>query len=255
MNTYPHPDMAEYLSAKQVQEVLQVDRTTVYRMLQDGRLDGTKIGRQWRFDRNTVETLLKGERAGDGAGARSSGIMPLHCIKPIQDVFAEVAQVGAVTTDAAGAPITEISNACAFCALILASESGQRACQASWAKLARQPEQRPAFVNCHAGLQYARARIEPTDREPIAMLIAGQFYARDPDPAEEAARIRELAYQHGIDESALAAAAQLLPVLDDRMRSQIGSWLEKVAHTFEEISRERADFMSRFRVIAEMSSL
>jgi excisionase family DNA binding protein len=38
-----------YLTTRQVQNILQVDRITIYRMLQDGRLKGVKIGQQWRF--------------------------------------------------------------------------------------------------------------------------------------------------------------------------------------------------------------
>lgn len=248
--------MTDYLNARQVQQLLQVDRTTIYRMLQDGRLAGAKIGQQWRFERGKVESLLAGEAAAPApSAAASAAILPLPCVQRLQDVFAEVAQVGAVTTDPDGMPMTAISNACAFCNLILASETGRRDCQASWARLARQSEQRPAFASCHAGLQYARARIELAGRELGAMLIAGQFYAQPPDAAEEAARIRALAHKHTIEEDALAQAARRLPVLDERMRGQIGNWLEKVAHTFEDIGRERADFVNRFRVIAEMSSL
>lgn len=248
--------MPGFLNAKQVQEMLQVDRTTVYRMLQDGRLAGAKIGHQWRFERAAVEALLIGGPPAPAPNPEpNAAVLPLHCVQRLQDVFAEVAQVGVVTTDPAGAPMTAISNSCAFCNLILASETGRRACQDSWARLAKQSEQGPAFVKCHAGLQYARARIELSGRELAAMLIAGQFYARPPEAAEEAARVQALARRHGIDEQALSQAAPRLPVLDERLRRQIGNWLDKVAHTFEDIGRERADFVDRFRMIAEMSKI
>ena len=40
--------MENYLTTKQVQDLFKVDRITIYRMLQDGRLKGVKIGNQWR---------------------------------------------------------------------------------------------------------------------------------------------------------------------------------------------------------------
>ena len=46
------------LTTRQVQELLRVDRITVYRMLNDGRLKGVKIGQQWRFPAREVERLL-----------------------------------------------------------------------------------------------------------------------------------------------------------------------------------------------------
>ena len=42
-------------------------------------------------------------------------------------------------------------------------------------------------------------------------------------------------------------------MLNERKESQIGVWLEKVAHTFEQISTERSNLMGRLRQIAEMS--
>ncbi len=50
----------KFLTAKQVQELLHVDRTTIYRMLKDGRLTGIKVGQQWRFSASEVDDLLAG---------------------------------------------------------------------------------------------------------------------------------------------------------------------------------------------------
>ncbi len=49
--------MEDLLTTREVQELLKVDRITIYRMLQDGRLHGMKIGQQWRFPKR-VERLL-----------------------------------------------------------------------------------------------------------------------------------------------------------------------------------------------------
>ena len=271
--------MPDLLTSKQVQEWLLVDRTTVYRMLSDGRLKGTKIGHQWRFRREDVLALLSGDASDafsrslppgprpDQSSAAAPGTtsaagdyigedpLPLECVQAVQDVFAEVAQVGAVTADPEGRPLTEISNACAFCRLVLSTPSGRRACMASWRKLAQDTEPRPRFVDCHAGLQYARGRIELDEGELSAVLIAGQFYDQRPGPEVEARRVEQLARMHGLDSVALAHAAAEIRVLDDRMQGQIGRWLERVAQTFEDIGRERAAFLDRLRSIAELSKV
>jgi excisionase family DNA binding protein len=241
------------LTAKQAQELLKVDRTTIYRMLKDGRLNGVKVGHQWRFFTSEVNELLAGaRRPGENEAPISVEVLPLHCMQPVQDVFAEIAEVGAVTTDRNGQPLTRISNSCDFCKLILGSEGGRQECIASWRKLAGQAGPAPEFTSCHAGLQYARARIE-VNGSLIAVLIAGQFYVEAPDAEEGKDRIRRLAGTYSIDEGLLAQAARQIPVLEARKVPQLGNWLEEVAHTFEQISAERADLMSRLRQIAEMS--
>ena len=248
--------MDDLLTVRQVQELLQVDRITVYRMLKDGRLTGVKIGQQWRFSRQEVQVFLSGNRTPSAPADFTTApqALPLHCVELIQNVFADIAEVGSITTDPRGEPLTELSNSCTFCNLIVASPQGRDACIASWRRLADQPEQHPRFATCHAGLQYACARIE-LNSHLEAMLIAGQFYAAPPDPQEEAERIRRLAEKYGIDPQALLQAACDLTVIDERKRSQLGNWLESVAHTFEDIAHERAMLMDRLRTIAAMSTL
>jgi excisionase family DNA binding protein len=247
--------MNELLTAREVQDLLKIDRTTSYRMLKDGRLTGVKVGKQWRFARQELDALLSGADGADEVPApRPTDVLPLHCVQPIQDVFAEVAGIGAVTTAPNGEPLTQLSNGCRFCTLMLSSASGRQACMRSWRQLAAQSDRRPAFVACHAGLQYARARIE-VNGELIALLIAGQFYADAPDPDETLGRIERLAATHGIDAHALAEAALDIPTLDQRMRAKISTWLERVASTFETIGHERNELMGRLRRIAAMSTL
>ena len=244
--------MDNLLTAKQVQELLNVDRTTIYRMLKDGRLTGVKVGQHWRFYAREVNDMLGGTIRTDADTPVSVEVLPLHCMQPVQDVFAEIAEVGAVTTDKNGKPLTHISNSCDFCKLILGSDRGREACVRSWKQLTEQDEAAPEFTTCHAGLQYARARIE-VNGELIALLVSGQFYGSTPDTQEEAERIRSLAQTYNIDESLLKQAAKKISVLNERKESQIGVWLEKVAHTFEQISTERSNLMGRLRQIAEMS--
>lgn len=248
------PLMESLLSAKQVQELLNVDRTTIYRMLKDGRLTGVKVGKHWRFSSQEVNELLSSGsgRVLEPVLTGPVNALPLHCVQPIQDVFAEIAEVGAVTTGRDGRPLTNISHSCDFCKLILGSDEGRQACIASWRKLAEQKMSAPEFTSCHAGLQYARARIE-VGGELAAILVAGQFYVQAPNAAEEAERLQTLSQKYHIDEGLLKQAAMRISVLEERKVSQISGWLERVARTFEQISLERANLMSRLRQIAEMS--
>lgn len=249
--------MGELLTTKQLQELLQIDRTTVYRMLKDGRLNGIKVGNQWRFSRKEVESLILDtpvpEPNASSSPTVSPDVLPLHCVQRIQDVFAEIAGLAVVTTAPTGEPLTELSRCCRFCQIILASESGRQACLSSWRKLAEQADHEPQFITCHAGLQYTGARIEVNGRLE-AMLIAGQFYTECPSPQEELGRIQDLAEKHDLDTTALVQAAAALPVFTEQEREQIGQWLKSVAHTFEEIGYERAELMGRLRRIAEMST-
>ena len=246
--------MESLLSAKQVQELLNVDRTTIYRMLKDGRLTGVKVGQHWRFSSREVNDLLSSGKTRIPANelSVSESVLPISCMQPVQDVFAEIANVGSVTSDENGNPLTRISNPCDFCKLILGSSEGRQSCIASWRKLVGQEDSMPEFTDCHAGLQYARARIE-VGGELAAILVAGQFYVASPDGKEEVERLHILSQKYRIEEYLLVQAAKRIPILDDRKIPQISGWLERVARTFEQIASERANLMGRLRHIAEMS--
>jgi excisionase family DNA binding protein len=249
--------MADLLTTKQVQEYLQVDRTTIYRMLNDGRLTGVKVGQQWRFPRSTIDTILEGgiPTPEEEKSSISSEILPIHCIQVIQDVFAEVAGVGSVTTTKKGEPLTTISNSCQFCNLIHASETGYQACVNTWKELANLPPTEDiTFFTCHAGMQYAYSPIN-IDGEFSALLIAGQYHLEPPAQEKVAMHIRKLAQQHGINEDELTKAAKDISVLNERIHSKIGKWLQRVAVTLGEISSERAELMDRLSRIAKMTKI
>jgi excisionase family DNA binding protein len=245
--------MESLLSVRQVRDLLQVDRTTIYRMLKDGRLNGIKIGRHWRFYPSDLDELLSGaKRMSKDEVYAPAEILPLHCMQPVQDVFAEIAEIGSITADREGQPLTKISNSCDFCKLILGSKKGRQACIDSWKELALQKDSTPEFTSCHAGLQHARARIE-VGGSLVAIQIIGQFYLSERDQEKQDERIQALAEKYRIDKNSLVQAAQKISVLDSRKKAQISGWLGRVAQTFEQISKERADLINRLRQIAVMS--
>ena len=204
--------MNEYLTARQVQDLLKIDRTSIYRMLKDGRLTGIKVGSQWRFPRKEIETLLSDQHLIQEKRSGNPAVLPIHCIQIIQDVFADMAELGAVTTDRDGTPLTEVSNSCRFCSMILSSDSGRKACIESWRQLAKDPEMGPEFIRCHAGLAYARSCIK-VNGLPSAMIVAGQFYSRKPDEDERMNRLNDLAARYDLDPELLLQEANEIRAL------------------------------------------
>jgi excisionase family DNA binding protein len=244
--------MDDLLTAREVQELLRIDRTTVYRMLRDGRLAGVKVGQQWRFPQREVERLLGGVPRPVPSPLphpppHPEGL-PLHCVQAIQDVFADLAGIGALTTTPDGEPLTATSNGCRFCALLQSRPAARAACRAEWAGLAARSKAEPHAAICHAGLGYLYGRIDVAGH-PAAMLVGGQF--RHP-----AGRVNPpaLAARYGLPAADLAAALEDVPPLDDAAMARIGAGLRKVAATFATLAQERAAMLDRLRHIAALSA-
>ena len=246
--------MPELLTTKQLQEILKIDRITVYRMLNDGRLKGIKVGNQWRFPQADIDRLL-GEKVESGSVVvESVQDFPSGCVKEVQDIFAGIIGIGAVTVTSRGTPLTEPTFSNPFCKLMLSSESGSLACQNSWRKIALKTTGEDKFQICHAGLCYKRSAILSEDSQ-IAWLIAGQYYIDSPDDENETERIRILAEKHHIPIDELEEAARKIPVLKKYQQEKVQEWTPKVAVTVQSILCERSDLMGRLQRIAELSSI
>ncbi len=59
----PANERPDYLNVEETADLLRVSTQTVYNMIRDGRLKGTKFGREWRFLRKNIESLIHPEEA------------------------------------------------------------------------------------------------------------------------------------------------------------------------------------------------
>jgi excisionase family DNA binding protein len=254
--------MSDLLTTRQLQDLLQIDRVTIYRMLGDGRLTGFKVGGQWRFSRQEVEGWLQEQRASlDVAGPAdtadegdlSAHVLPLACVQAVQSVYAEALDVAAVTTAPDGALLTDVSNSCALCNLILATEEGQRRCAASWRLPAGDRQSSPSLRTCHAGLVCLSTPVK-VESEWVANVASCQF-AAPAAGSDEVWRVNlpALAAALGLAEDDLLAAADSVRRLPESQWPRVARLLQQVADTFGEIGQERLKFVNRLRRIAEMT--
>lgn len=253
--------MNDLLTARQLQDLLQVDRITIYRMLDDGRLRGFKVGGQWRFERREIEAWLQGQQAGQNGDLPSSSstarpepsahVLPLTCLRAIQAVCAEAMNVAAVTVDLDGTPLSGVSNSCEFCDLILSTDTGRGRCAEAWRRASHGQVQ-----HCHAGLLCAGAPIA-VNGQPVAVTAVCQFVTLQANGSEPAwaARLPELARELALPENELHAAAGRLRVIPESHVARIVALTGRMALTFEEIGQERLNLLGRLEKIAEMSKI
>jgi len=257
--------MADLLTTRQLQELLQVDRVTIYRMLSDGRLTGFKVGGQWRFSRQEIEKWLQEQRAALAIAETSnaidedgspSNVLPLSCIQAVQSVYAEALGIAAVTTNQDGSPFTTVSNSCRFCNLVLATDEGRRRCATSWQVPTGSRGYPPPIRTCHAGLLCLSIPIQ-VDEDWIANVASCQFATRPPEGVEGAwlRNVPTLAAELGLAEDELQAAAEGMHTLDESELPRIARLLQQVANTLAEIVQERAKLVDRLRRIAEMTNV
>lgn len=245
--------MIDFFTTRQVQELLKVDRITIYRMLQDGRLKGVKIGQQWRFARAEVERLLNQGLTPDDEAEDNNpdNSFPTHCVQAIQDLFAGVSQMNALVVDMSGTPLTDMSNPCALCRKLMSTSSGMEACMQSWREFAAAPKQDRRYT-CHAGLNYVGAPVLDAG-EQIGMFLAGPFYWQTPDSAEESQRMARLAEAHHLDVDELKGLAREVRVMSRDLHAQLEAWPTAATRAVQSILHERTGFIHRLKRIADLT--
>jgi excisionase family DNA binding protein len=247
--------MDDILTARQVQNILKVDRITIYRMLRDGRLKGIKVGAQWRFMRQEVERMLNVEAPEvESPLPETTPNFPTHCVQTIQDLFSAVSQISALVVDSTGEPLTQPSSPCAFCQLVQQNQGGLEACRASWREIARQALTGRKFFTCHAGIQYMAAPFTE-DEKPVGFFLAGEFYWQTPDAAEDTGRMQRLAGTYYIPLEQLQQEKRSIPVMDPSIHTRVEAWPFTAARAIQGILQERTRYMTRLQQIATLTQI
>jgi excisionase family DNA binding protein len=158
------------LTARQVQTMFGVDRSTVYRMAEDGRLPAIKIGRQWRFRPEEIERLLV---ASPGA-AMLNGTPPAlpASAAAVVEIAADLLGVMMVATDMHGRPLTGVANPSRWFAARADDSASLADCVVEWKILADEPDFEPQFLTGQLGFQCARAYIR-SGTSLVGMVLAG----------------------------------------------------------------------------------
>lgn len=246
--------VVDLLTTKQLQELLQVDRITIYRMLEDGRLPGFKVGGQWRFSRQEIDAWLLEQRSHSEATGAVSTVdhpadydqaLPVSCVQIIQGIYAEALDVAMVTTDLEGSPLTAISNSCDFCHLILSTEEGRRRCSATWRHF-----EDGQVRHCHANLLCVAKPID-LQGEHVAVAAACQFVAG----GEWRPGVERLASDLDIPAEKLQLAAASVRVVPGEDLPRLAGLLGRVAEALAQIAQERLNLVSRLQHIAQMSKI
>ena len=255
--------MTEMLTAKEMQDLLQVDRSTIYRMAEAGQLPAVKVGKQWRFPGDQVEGWLKSQTTASSPAMASQpdvyapngdygSTLPLDCVQLIQDAFAEVLGVMLVVTDLDGQPITQVSNPFPLYDLLAKTENGHAICQESWRELGQAPALEPRFKPGFGGLLCARALVR-LGNELKAMVVVFGVAPQDWPPAPDTTQ--ELAGSLNVPTEDLNSVFESVFKLNSEEQKKVLVTIQRIADILAHIGNERMALLGRLSNIARLSTV
>jgi excisionase family DNA binding protein len=182
--------MSELLTTHQLQELIRVDRSTIYRMAEDGRLPAVKVGRQWRFPADAVasrfglvEDVAVGAQADHDGPTSLAELVDRRALQSVADLAAELLGTMVVVTDLAGTPLTEVANPCGLFRSLTGTPGALERCVEGWAALGAEPDLDARLRPSHLGFLCARTFVRLGDRL-VGMVIAGGIRPDDWPPSD-----------------------------------------------------------------------
>ncbi len=256
--------MTELLTARDVQQMLHVDRTTIYRMAESGQLPAMRVGKQWRFARADLDRWLRG-RAGSAAvvpvastaprheaDVPLSQMLPMPCSQMIQDAFADALGVMIVITDMQGQPVTIVSNPCGFFEAVMREPDAVAHCITNWQRMAGNLTLEPRFSASELGLLCARGLIRSGNTLKGMVFIGGIAPETWPPSAEG---VHELAQRFQADPGYVEANIAAVYHLDRVAQERALQFVQRIADIFSHILEDRTLVHARLQAIASLAAL
>ncbi|MCM1144929.1 MAG: PocR ligand-binding domain-containing protein [Blautia sp.] len=157
-----------------------------------------------------------------------------NILQRIQDAFARMSGIAALTTDTNGIPVTDGSNFSDFCMKYTRNSPVGcmrcAACDKSGADLAIK-NGRPTTYTCHAGLTDFAAPIMANGKM-VGCFIGGQVLTKKPDPEE----IKRIAKEIGVDPNQYLAAIEKVKILDQEVVDNAAQSLSMIAEVLSDIA-------------------
>ncbi|MGI9612295.1 MAG: PocR ligand-binding domain-containing protein [Acidimicrobiales bacterium] len=253
--------MTTFLTTREVQDLINVDRSTVYRMAEDGRLPGIKVGRQWRFPADRIADQLGLDapsptaRAGEEAHTLPRPqslhqLLPPDAAQTIANLLGDLFGTMAVVTGIDGRPLTSVANQCGLYAAIGERPKAVEASLRCWRHLAAEPELEPSFVASHLGFLCARSFIRVGSRLVGMVIVGGITPTVWPPPDHEIERVaREL----NMSQAALADVIEQTWDVDPDRQQWILALLPRVADLISQLASARSQLLSKLDAIATLA--
>jgi excisionase family DNA binding protein len=244
--------VATFLTAKDLEGLIRVDKSTIYRMAEDGRLPAVKVGRQWRFPEREVMGWLGADTSGGTLKVEHNlrDLVSPTVAGAIAELAAAAFGVTVVITDMDGRPLTAVANPCGLFSAVAADPAVLPRCIDTWRHYGSVPDLIPRFGPSEFGFLCARAFVRQESRL-LGMVIAGGVAPDEWPPSPE--RAGRIANTLGVSESIVADHASEVYHLTHGEQARLLGLLPRVALLVSQIANEAGATAGTLSAIAGLA--
>ena len=245
---------ARLLTTRDLQELINVDRSTIYRMAEDGRLPAIKVGRQWRFPQDLVLEWLRSQATGSVPEPTQAGdlltMLSSASVQALAGLLGESLGTMVILTDMSGQPLADVGNACGLFSAVHHLPGVLDRCTDGWKTLASQLDLEPRWQPTPFGFLCARSLIRFGDELTGVVIAAG--VAPDDWPPD-ADGIATIAADTGAPVETIAKHIEEVHHLTPQERVRALQLLPRIGMLISQMASERARLMDRLEAIAVLA--
>ncbi|MBT8214767.1 MAG: helix-turn-helix domain-containing protein [Acidimicrobiia bacterium] len=249
-----HAMTEEFLTTRQVLELIKVDKSTVYRMAEGGRIPAVKVGRQWRFPADQISAWLEGNQSAqlpEPPVAKLNEDIPLGALSSLLQVFAELLGVMMVLTDMEGRPITPVANPCGLMDAIGGDPEVLERCVQTWTA-DEGNDLTTQYVPTALGFECIHGYLRSGDRL-LGMVLAGGVAAEPwPPPVADVVAGAQLV---GLDPTTVTGHIEEVFYLDRLRKQEVKAALPRIANALSRVISDHSQSADRLRAIASLTGV
>ena len=242
-----------YLTTRDLQDLIRVDKSTIYRMAEDGRLPAVKVGRQWRFPETAVRELLgqlpQPEPTAAPVRQLIASLDP-QAIQAVADFAGAALGAMVVVTGMDGHPVTEVANPCVLFDAVASQPKVVPRCIETWAGYGAAPDLTPTFRTSQFGFLCARSFVR-VGNELLGMVIVGGVAPEVWPPS--AAAIDGIAAGLGIAPELVAANIDGVFHLDPNEQARVLALLPQISVLVSHMAEGARQLVGRLDAIASLA--
>jgi excisionase family DNA binding protein len=249
------------LTTKQVQELFKVDKSTIYRMAEDGRIPAVKVGRQWRFPSEKLDGLLGGAAPSSPASPPSPApptgspislqiALPAETAEALSELVADLFGVMAVVTDMQGNALTSVANPCGYFSAVSDGPYTADQCAIGWRRLGEEIDLEPQFLVSHLGFLCARSFIRVGNALAGMIIVGG---VTPPSGAIDPATLETVAAEISVPLSVLETHAPETYDLDADQRLRILRMLPRITDLISRLAGASDELLSKLDVVSGLA--
>lgn len=247
------------LTTKEVEQLFQLNRVTIYRLIREENFPAVKVGGQWRFPEEQVKSWLSNHvkdvppvAARPTETPETAKLFNTTEITALLEAFAHSVNLSVFVVDPVGNVLADCP-VCRhpFCQLMQSYAKCDQPCDTNFRRVQTEGGRTPRLLGCASGMKYLQSPVLCDDEE-MAYVLMGPILMMDSDEVCSDEIVASFAQHTGIDAESAQQCLQSVQQFSTEQVHILVDLLSQVIGTMVHVVRNRLRMAERVNEMAQL---